>query len=197
MNYDFPKVDTKNAGSCPRKFDKSDSLLRPTSCSMEHPSVADENGRAVVKYFVIARSSIDRYKYKRYCFTNTMATPRHFLLVLVQVMAVVSFSMVSVVQKAGKNQAFGTRLSSTVDDEKAIQCFIVNAFQVEEEGAIPEVICTPDPDDYAWFNGLDRETMLPADGHHDDFLECVEGASPRGVPEWECKKKLVDDIAWQ
>lgn len=89
----------------------------------------------------------------------------------------------------------GTALRAKVDDEKAIQCFIVNAFEVEEEGAVPEVVCTPEPDDYAWFNGLERESMKPVEQTSEEFLECVEGASPRGVPEWECKK--AEEVPWQ
>ena len=94
---------------------------------------------------------------------------------------------------------FETRLAASVDKEKAVQCFIVNAFEVDEEGAEPEIVCTPEPDEYAWFNGLDREHMKPAQSvtASGDFLECMEGASPRGVPEWECKKKTsADESAW-
>lgn len=89
--------------------------------------------------------------------------------------------------------------AASMNDDEAIQCFIVNAFEVEEEGAEPEIVCTPKPDEYAWFNGLDREDMKPANdaSASDDILECVEGASPRGVPEWECKKKREEDISWQ
>jgi len=94
---------------------------------------------------------------------------------------------------------FETRLAASVDKEKAVQCFIVNAFEVDEEGAEPEIVCTPEPDEYAWFNGLEREHMKPAQSvtASGDFLECMEGASPRGIPEWECKKKTsADNSAW-
>ncbi len=125
-----------------------------------------------------------------------MVTSKFVLLAFLQAMTVTSFSMLST-SKRGRNDARMTYLASTVDDDKALQCFIVNAFEVEEEGATPEIVCTPEPDDYAWFNGLDRESMSPADGKYEDFLECVEGASPRGVPEWECKKKTMDEKSWQ
>jgi hypothetical protein len=93
---------------------------------------------------------------------------------------------------------FETSLAASVEDKKAIQCFIVNAFEVEEEGVEPEIVCTPEPDDYAWFNGLERENMKPANTvtASGDFLECKEGAAPRGVPEWECKKKKVEESSW-
>ena len=52
----------------------------------------------------------------------------------------------------------------------------------------PRVVCTTDPDEYAWFNGIDVEKMTPTDGTEiTGAMECVEGASPRGTPEWECE----------
>jgi hypothetical protein len=128
-----------------------------------------------------------------------MAIRDLLLLGLLQVAITTSFSVPFGMPR------MGTRLASTVDDEQAqeqaIQCFIVNAFEVEEEGADPEIVCTPDPDDYAWFNGLDRDAMKDATGESDNFLECVEGASPRGVPEWECKKAAdegsFEEASWQ
>ena len=116
------------------------------------------------------------------------------LLTLLQLLAIVSsFSLCP----GFKHVQRGTALRSSVDDEKAMQCFIVNAFEVDEEGALPEIICTPEPEEYAWFNGISRESMRPADGVHQDFLECVEGYSPRGIPEWECTKKSTIEDAWQ
>ena len=117
------------------------------------------------------------------------------LLAFLQLLAIVSsFSLWPVIRHGKRG---GTTLGSSVDDERAIQCFIVNAFEVDEEGAFPEIVCTPEPDEYAWFNGIPKEAMQPADAVHEDFLECVEGYSPRGVPEWECKKKITDEFAWQ
>ena len=85
--------------------------------------------------------------------------------------------------------------SSPVEDEQAISCFIVNAFEVEEEGATPEIICTSKPEEYAWFNGIDEGDMKPTNAVVEGVVECVEGASPRGFPEWECK--ITGDNAWQ
>jgi hypothetical protein len=79
------------------------------------------------------------------------------------------------------------RLASRVDENKAVECFIVNDEEVYTEGVPPEVVCTSEPDGYAWFNGLEREKLKPTDGISEEALECVEGASPRGVAEWECR----------
>jgi hypothetical protein len=74
------------------------------------------------------------------------------------------------------------------EDEKAVECFLVNDEDVVENGATPGVVCTSAPDEYAWFNGLDPEALLPTDDINEHALECVEGASPRGIPEWECRE---------
>lgn len=76
-------------------------------------------------------------------------------------------------------------------DDETVECFITNYDLVQSEGAIPEVVCTTEPDEYAWFNGIDRTAIHPANGITDSFLECVETMSPRGVQEWECRP------AWQ
>lgn len=81
-------------------------------------------------------------------------------------------------------------------EEEAIACFIVNFFEVEEEGAEPHVVCTSQPDEYAWFNGIERHYMVETDGMLEGALECVEGASPRGFPEWECKT-THEESSWQ
>lgn len=121
-----------------------------------------------------------------------------FLFVFLQlIVSALSFTALSAVNFSRVVKQFDTtRLASSVEAEKATQCYIINAFDVEEEGAIPEIVCTPDPDDYAWFNGLERESMKLTDAECDDFMECVAGASPRGVPEWECRK-LINEKPWQ
>ena len=120
----------------------------------------------------------------------------HHLLFLGLMQVAVTASFALTFDKPRMTNVFATRLAATVDDEKAIQCFIVNEFEVEEEGVDPEIVCTQDPDDYAWFNGLDRDAMKPTNGESESFLECVEGASPKGVPEWECKK-VAKEKSWQ
>jgi hypothetical protein len=78
-------------------------------------------------------------------------------------------------------------VQSVTDDEKDVECFLVNDEDVVKNGATPGVVCTSEPDEFAWFNGLDSLALLPTDGMSEDALECVEGASPRGIPEWECR----------
>jgi len=80
-------------------------------------------------------------------------------------------------------------------EEEAIQCFIVNYDQVENEGATPEVYCTPNVEEFAWFNGLDKNNLVNTQDFPSLILfECVDSASPRGVPEWECKVQEDDGI---
>ena len=67
-------------------------------------------------------------------------------------------------------------------------CYVIyppHAHAAKEEP--PTVVCTNDPEEFAWFNGLDVEDLIPTDaGTSEQALECHEGASPRGIPEWEC-----------
>jgi hypothetical protein len=63
--------------------------------------------------------------------------------------------------------------------EDTIECFVV--------GETPDVVCTSEPDDYAWYNGIDPEQLKPTDAIKEGAVECVEGESRRGKPEWECK----------
>ena len=44
-----------------------------------------------------------------------------------------------------------------------------------------------EPQEYAWYNGIDEKRMHKAEGDVDiGASQCVESASPRGVEEWEC-----------
>jgi hypothetical protein len=99
--------------------------------------------------------------------------------------------------QSAKTTAATTSISSMQQEQDITmydvptQCYIVNQELVETEGEEPEIVCTSAPQDYAWFNGLDVEALVPVDGTTStDALECAEGASPRGIPEWECKKVL-------
>ena len=78
-------------------------------------------------------------------------------------------------------------VQSAIDEEKDVECYLVNDEDVVKNGATPAVVCTSSPDEFAWFNGLDLEALLPTDGTSENAFECVEGASPRGIPEWECR----------
>lgn len=85
--------------------------------------------------------------------------------------------------------------SQDLQQEQEMQCFIVNFDMVEEDGEIPEVFCTSEPEEFAWFHGKNMKDLKPTDIIKEEaFEECVEGASPRGLPEWECK---VLDEDWQ
>lgn len=80
-------------------------------------------------------------------------------------------------------RTFSTKLwTASTPGEEPIECYVTN---VGEEK--PEVVCTSDPEGYAWFNGIDPEKMKPTDGTSEGTTECVEGYSPKGVPEWECR----------
>jgi hypothetical protein len=51
----------------------------------------------------------------------------------------------------------------------------------------PRVVCTGNPEEYAWFHGIRSDDMVPTDGIHDEATQCTYGESPRGCPEWECE----------
>ena len=72
-------------------------------------------------------------------------------------------------------------------DEEVVQCYLIENEDDEEEDEKPSVVCTSEPEEYAWFNGIDEKKMKPTDGTETGATECVEGASPRGTAEWECK----------
>mmetsp|Transcript_15373 Transcript_15373/g.21420 ORF Transcript_15373/g.21420 Transcript_15373/m.21420 type:complete len:126 (+) Transcript_15373:159-536(+) len=76
---------------------------------------------------------------------------------------------------------------SKPDDQAPVECYITNEEEVVIDGETPQVVCTPEPEEYAWFNGIDVEKMKKTDGMEEGKLECVEGSSPRGIEEWECK----------
>ena len=73
------------------------------------------------------------------------------------------------------------------DQPPAIECFLVTDQAVVAEGDPPKIVCTSDPDEYAWFNGIDPKKLHKTDVVSEFATECVEGASPRGIPEWECQ----------
>ena len=78
--------------------------------------------------------------------------------------------------------------SRLVDDmPSVIECYLVTDEAVLAEGDPPKIVCTSEPEDYAWFNGIDPQKLMKTDTVSELATECVEGASPRGIPEWECK----------
>jgi hypothetical protein len=83
-----------------------------------------------------------------------------------------------------------TTLSYSVHDEnKPMECFLVIRTEDESNNVVgpPQVICTSQPEEYAWFYGIDQQNLVKTDGVHAHAHLCVEGESPRGVPEWECE----------
>lgn len=80
-----------------------------------------------------------------------------------------------------------TASSSEDPDTDDVTCFVVNDEEIVTEGEKPHVVCTAEPDDYAWFNGVDPKAMREARGEENDAEECVAGESFRGEPEWECE----------
>jgi len=88
-----------------------------------------------------------------------------------------------------------TKETTNSQDEEAIQCFIVNYGQVENEGATPEVHCTSNVEEFTWFHGYDLDDLVNTQDFPSLLLtECVDGASPRGLPEWECKVQEDIDV---
>jgi hypothetical protein len=94
--------------------------------------------------------------------------------------------MGTVVVSSSSSSTTTTTLNSKPDDSIPTECFIVNQEAVLLEGELPEVVCTNAPEEYAWFNGIDKKALIPTDTTSEENLECVEKASPRGLPEWEC-----------
>jgi hypothetical protein len=108
-----------------------------------------------------------------------------FLLTLFMVVTANAFVVVT---PAATNTALSVSSQELEQQEQALQCFVVNFDMVQEDGETPEVFCTSEPEEFAWFHGMDLQKLKSTDIIKDEaFQECVEGASPRGIPEWECK----------
>lgn len=96
-----------------------------------------------------------------------------------------------------------TLFYSVHDEHKPLQCFLI--LNDNNSDSVPTMIWTPNPDEYAWFNGIDRKNMVEVTNQQVgwssgasttntsllynpfDGLQCVERESPRGVSEWECE----------
>ena len=130
---------------------------------------------------------------------------RTFAFVLTSVLAVGDAYVLPQSQHAFgvRSNARNTALKVSNDD-KAMECYFVYNDDDDDVDATPEVICTTEPEEYAWFNGIDEKNMKPTNGAIvEGAVECVEGASPRGIPEWECQatsevlKEQPEEQAWQ
>ena len=86
---------------------------------------------------------------------------------------------------------FNVEAASNTED---VQCYLIEDDDENQDGESggdlasekPTVVCTSEPEEYAWYNGLNENQMKPTDGTDTGATECIEGASPRGTPEWEC-----------
>uniref|UniRef100_A0A7S0FBF9 Ig-like domain-containing protein n=1 Tax=Sundstroemia setigera TaxID=3005 RepID=A0A7S0FBF9_9STRA len=85
------------------------------------------------------------------------------------------------------NTKIFSEIKSSPKDRDEIECYVVNDVDVKVNGDSPEIVCTSEPEEYAWFNGIEPESMKKTDRMSEGKTECVEGSSPRGIPEWECK----------
>jgi hypothetical protein len=75
--------------------------------------------------------------------------------------------------------------------DQPVECYLLvtddNDDMVVTENESFRIVCTSEPDEYAWFNGLSPQHMQKTDDIFVGKMQCVEGASPRGTPEWECQ----------
>ena len=87
---------------------------------------------------------------------------------------------------------FNVEAASNTED---VQCYLIENDDDDDQddessgdlaSAKPTVVCTSEPKEHAWYNGLDENQMKPTDGTDSGATQCIEGASPRGTPEWEC-----------
>eukprot|EP00587_Corethron_hystrix_P010366 CAMPEP_0113307758 /NCGR_PEP_ID=MMETSP0010_2-20120614/6478_1 /TAXON_ID=216773 ORGANISM="Corethron hystrix, Strain 308" /NCGR_SAMPLE_ID=MMETSP0010_2 /ASSEMBLY_ACC=CAM_ASM_000155 /LENGTH=135 /DNA_ID=CAMNT_0000162683 /DNA_START=196 /DNA_END=600 /DNA_ORIENTATION=- /assembly_acc=CAM_ASM_000155 len=93
---------------------------------------------------------------------------------------------------SSKSRIFST--STTSDDkqkrnEENIECYVIDGMYIGPDRE-DQVVCTSEPEEYAWFNGIDPKALSKTEGAKTDgeigydAMECVEGSSPRGIPEW-------------
>lgn len=73
------------------------------------------------------------------------------------------------------------------NDEDDVTCYVTNDEEIVTEGEKPNVVCTSEPEEYAWFNGVDPKAMRKTDGTQECTDSCIEVESYMGKPEWECK----------
>ena len=73
------------------------------------------------------------------------------------------------------------------NDEDDVTCYVTNDEEIVTEGEKPNIVCTSEPEEYAWFNGVDPKAMRKTDGTQEGTDSCVEVESYMGKPEWECK----------
>ena len=73
------------------------------------------------------------------------------------------------------------------------ECYIIYP-EDDAEGQDPKFVCTNSPEEYAWFNGINANDMIPAEQGTSSLnaMECQETESFRGIPEWECSSGMTN-----
>lgn len=79
------------------------------------------------------------------------------------------------------------KTSANEDNDEDVTCYVTNDEEIVTEGEKPKVVCTSEPEAYAWFNGIDSKAMRKTDGTKEGTEQCIEVESYIGKPEWECK----------
>ena len=118
-------------------------------------------------------------------------------LVLLLVIDVAAFSTkMSAASSPASSRLFLSRVktpamdSSNVvnnNDNDDVTCYVTNDEEIVTEGEKPNVVCTSEPEEYAWFNGVDPKAMRKTDGTQEGTDSCIEVESYMGKPVWECK----------
>jgi hypothetical protein len=69
---------------------------------------------------------------------------------------------------------------SVHDEDKPILCFLIQAeTRCQDELSIPQIVCTSNPEEYAWFHSIDQDRMVLTDGIHNQAIQCIEGEGTR------------------
>lgn len=70
----------------------------------------------------------------------------------------------------------------------ATACYIVDGVQVDGQ---PYIVCTSEPDETAWFLGIEKDALTPVGEPDSAQLECQMGWSFNGSEEWQCKGNVA------
>ncbi|CAB9504844.1 expressed unknown protein [Seminavis robusta] len=122
-----------------------------------------------------------------------MMIPRFFVLpfVVSSLLLTVHGFSASLPKRRVSSNSNSRLFYSVKDEDKPIECFLVFTEDDDSVAAPPQVVCTSQPDEYAWFNGIKRDNLVPTDGVHEHAVQCVEGESPRGSPWWRFLYPIV------
>ncbi|KAL7502173.1 hypothetical protein ACHAWX_000479 [Stephanocyclus meneghinianus] len=97
----------------------------------------------------------------------------------------------SILSKIASTLESESQSSDEAEDDYDVACYIVNEEEIIADGEKPHVVCTSEPEEaslfiYAWFNGIDPKRMIMTEDGIEGVVECKEGESYKGKPEWEC-----------